>query len=341
MADKATPTITLAELYENQNQYIDALVIYKNLYRENPSEGLQNKIEELQNKIFKENTLEYSTIVDNLFTDEEKRIFHILPHDQYKAYKDSQADIKCEETYPEELTKLDKEDAVTESVAGLEIQDEITAIDQSLEAEKNEINVEETITPEDSNKDNGEIDELDEDKNEKLIPDIEKIPEIEDKDALEIEEPIETKTEKEKIEINESSEKGESLEDDISLEIEEDFNLEPDKPEVTMEELERPDEFRSIEELLENKIEENSQLDNVSGEPEQLIEKEELEILIKPQDENKIQSLLVSLSKIRPDIVERVLKENVGADTPFTEIKLSDLNYVIELLKVSENVETD
>jgi len=77
MTDKAAPTITLAELYENQDQSIDALVIYKNLNKENPSEDLQNKIDDLKDKIFKENTLEYSTIIDKIFTEEEKRLFHI------------------------------------------------------------------------------------------------------------------------------------------------------------------------------------------------------------------------------------------------------------------------
>ena len=45
---------------------------------------------------------------------------------------------------------------------------------------------------------------------------------------------------------------------------------------------------------------------------------------------------------IQPEYtVEKILKENVGSDTSLAEIKLSDLNSVIELLKVSENVERD
>lgn len=180
--DKAKPTITLAELYENQNQYIDALVIYKNLYKENPTEKLQNRINELKDVIFKENTLEYSAIIDKIFTEEEKRTFHILPHEQYKAYTESQTELKYEETYPEELTEMKDEET-----------------------------------------------------------------------------------------------------------------------------------FSS----------ENSEAEN------------------EPQNDDHILELLTKLSNLRPDIVERVLKENVGADTSLSEIKLSDLNFVVESLKVSINVEKE
>ncbi|MCK4695258.1 MAG: hypothetical protein KAT74_05835, partial [Candidatus Cloacimonetes bacterium] len=60
MTDKATPTLTLAQLYENQNQFLDALVIYQKLMKTKPSDELQNKINELKEKIFADNTLEYS-----------------------------------------------------------------------------------------------------------------------------------------------------------------------------------------------------------------------------------------------------------------------------------------
>ncbi|MCD6176933.1 MAG: hypothetical protein J7K29_03745 [Candidatus Cloacimonetes bacterium] len=190
MMDKATLTITLAELYENQHQYIDALMIYKILFKENQTEKLQNKIDELKDKIFDEDSLDYSSIIDQIFTKKEKKIFNILPHKQYKTYKESQIELKNEETYPEEFAK--------------EKEKEITITNTS--------------------------------------------------------------------------------EDDISLE------------------------------------EINQPVNN---------------------SENKILNLLIQLSHLKPDTVEKILKENVGSDTSLAEIKLSDLNSVIELLKVSENVERD
>jgi len=48
---KSTPTITLAELYESQNHLMDALLIYKYLKKENPSEEIKEKIDKLENKV--------------------------------------------------------------------------------------------------------------------------------------------------------------------------------------------------------------------------------------------------------------------------------------------------
>lgn len=40
---KSVPTITLAELYESQNHLMDALLIYKYLKKENPSEEIAER----------------------------------------------------------------------------------------------------------------------------------------------------------------------------------------------------------------------------------------------------------------------------------------------------------
>jgi hypothetical protein len=189
MTDKAKPTITLAELYENQNQYIDALVIYKNLYKENPTEKSQNKIDGLKDKIFNDKTLKYSTIIDKIFTEEEKKTFHILPHEQFKAYTESQAEMKNEETYPENLTEIKEEDVID----------------------------------------------------------------------------------------SKETEQAENVEEKLGTDMEH-------------------------------------------------------------QNKNQILEILTSLSNLKPEIVEKVLKENVGSDTSISGIKLSDLNFVVELLKAPENV---
>lgn len=279
MADKAVPTITLAELYEGQNQYVDALVIYKNLYKENPNEELQNKIDELKEIIFKENTLEYASITDKLFTDEEKRLFQILPHEQYKAYKDSITELDNQETFPEELSEIpDEEPVVTE--------------DHEIE------------------------DELDEDDSENLLDeenDIDVKPELDNlADNLEIEETGD-------IDLKESEDQ---------LKPEEDFDGEVTEPNLE-------------EELKEEQQEEQDQADNEPEEELLSSTKIDEDILLSDEedDDDHILNLLTDLSKMRPDIVERVLKENVENDASLADIKLSDLHYVVELLKVSENVE--
>lgn len=312
MADKPTPTITLAELYENQNQYIDALVIYKDLYKDDPTEELQSKIDELKDKIFKENTLEYSTIIDKIFTEEEKRIFHILPHDQFKAYKESQADLKNEETYPEELIEVKKEEAAP-----------VDIIESEIEEEK---------TP--------DIDDLTE-----LEVKIETEDSIELEDTLDIDDSIESEEKiviEETIEIEDTLDSDDKIEDDISLETDEEISGDMDKSEIIAEPNIQSDDIDSIEDLVEGEkeVEQNEIIDSEKTDPSGET-KDELETILAPKDENQILDLLTTLSTLRPDIVERVLKENVGSDKSLAEIKLSDLHFVIELLKVSNNVEKE
>ena len=158
MDDKAAPTITLAELYENQNQHIDALVIYKNLFKENPTDELENKIEELKIKIFQNNTMEYSSIIDKIFSEEEKRNFHILPHEQFKTYIDSQVNLENEETYPEDLKVTEEKVNIQseqnakfeENKIGIFPEDTIETLENDIKKESEEpVHPEETFeTPE-------------------------------------------------------------------------------------------------------------------------------------------------------------------------------------------------
>lgn len=337
MTDKATPTITLAELYENQDQYIDALVIYKNLNKENPTEELQNKINELKDIIFRENTLEYSTIIDKIFTEEEKRIFHILPHEQYKAYKESQADLKNDETYPEELTAIEEEDITPDEELKPETENETLEIEDpiepEIEPEEKEIFEQENTVNKVDDIEELIIDEEDEPKTEAEI-----VPEINELETPEIEETTEPelKTDDDKeINIDEALETDDQLEDDISLEIDEEIQKEPD---VTVEPESKTEEAVSIEDIMKNNAE--GQSDIIENEIE-IDPVDEMDTIIEPQTDNHILELLTNLSKMRPDIVDRVLKENIGPEASLAEIKLSDLHYVVELLKVSENVERD
>ena len=337
MTDKATPTITLAELYENQDQYIDALVIYKNLNKENPPEELQNKINELKDIIFKENTLEYSTIIDKIFTEEEKRIFHILPHEQYKAYKESQADLKNDETYPEELTAIEEEDITPDEELKPETENETLEIEDPIEPEI-EPEEEEIFEQENTVNKDDDIEELIIDEEDEPKPEAEIVPEINELEAPEIEETPETelKTDDDKeINIDEALETDDQLEDDISLEIDEEIQKEPD---VTVEPESKTEEAVSIEDIMKNNAE--GQSDIIENEIE-IDPVDEMDTIIEPQTDNHILELLTNLSKMRPDIVDRVLKENIGPEASLAEIKLSDLHYVVELLKVSENVERD
>ncbi len=113
MADKAKPTLTLAQLYEKQNQPLDALVIYQQLLNKEYSDELDEKIKDLKNKIFTDSSLEYNSVIDKIFTTEDKKNFKILPHDEYEAFILSQAQHTNEETYPEEMLKEQTQKADT------------------------------------------------------------------------------------------------------------------------------------------------------------------------------------------------------------------------------------
>ena len=84
---KSVPTITLAELYESQNHLMDALLIYKYLKKENPSKEIVEKIDKLENKIFSEIESQYPSVIQKIFTPEERKFFQILPHTQFLELK--------------------------------------------------------------------------------------------------------------------------------------------------------------------------------------------------------------------------------------------------------------
>ena len=326
MTDKAIPTITLAELYENQNQYIDALVIYKNLSKKNPTEELRKKIDELKDKIFNENTLEYSEIINKIFTAEEKRIFHILPHEQYKAYTESQAEMTNEETYPEELTEVKEEEIIHEEVAPEETEKnenevKTPVIDNSLEPEikiKEEEPIEEK--KEELTLEDGEIPDIVEEKNNEIGNELEPEPEIQVEETIEIDD---------------------ELEDDLSLEIDEDVSKDLEETETIPEPKTQSEDNKSFDDLMKNLPEEKEDVIDTKETEQSEDSEDKLDSDIELQGKNPILDLLTNLSNLRPDIVERVLKENVGTATSLSEIKLSDLNFVVELLKVSINVEKE
>ena len=371
MTDKATPTITLAELYENQNQYIDALVIYKKLYKDNASEELQNKIDELKDTIFKENTLEYSTIIDKIFTEEEKRIFHILPHEQYKAYTESQAELKYDETYPEELIEIKKEENILNDPGKLEIKekiipdyDDMVEPEELIEKESEElipddleipqVNEKKTIEPDDIlDSDNTLEDDISLEIDKDISDDLEKEeiplePNSKSEDLDTIEDIVERKEETEQKELSDTKETIESentldndlkSKDDISLEIDEDVSEDLEELEIIPEPVTQSEDEKPNEEQVEKKTEEKNEVIETEEPKESVNIKDELDAIEKSDDDNHILNLLTKLSEMRPDIVERVLKENVGQDRSLSEIKLSDLNFVVELLKASDNVE--
>ncbi|HPR17854.1 MAG TPA: hypothetical protein PLD62_06380, partial [Candidatus Cloacimonadota bacterium] len=90
MHDRINPTLTLAQLYENQNQLLDALVIYQKLQMRLPSDELQQKIDEIKSKVFEAKNLSFNPIIDQIFTLKDKKNFNILPHSSFRNFLLSQ-----------------------------------------------------------------------------------------------------------------------------------------------------------------------------------------------------------------------------------------------------------
>ncbi|RLC57387.1 MAG: hypothetical protein DRH89_03610, partial [Candidatus Cloacimonadota bacterium] len=190
MTEIPTPTLTLAELYESQNQLIDALVIYQRLYSKNPTEDLELKINELKDKVFDIEANKYDPIIDTIFSGDEIKKFGILPHQQYKAYVDSQKHADNQETYPEEMlekihasdeeTDLSKDESIedvlpiAESVDEPELLEQDTS-DQPSEHQLDEFEAEvidESAANIEEEKDIKELDEIEEKGIEKLVTEI-------------------------------------------------------------------------------------------------------------------------------------------------------------------------
>ncbi len=75
-------TQTLAKLYEKQEMYMEAYIIYKKIFLDTKSEEIKKKITELGEKIIDES--QYSQITLNIFDKKELAEYSIFPEKQYK-----------------------------------------------------------------------------------------------------------------------------------------------------------------------------------------------------------------------------------------------------------------
>ena len=91
------PTVTLADLYESQNQFLDAYVIYKYIYSMHPETHIKEKLYSLEKKIFEEYEKEYDPIIKKIFSKEEIEKFKILPTQQFSQYQEIESSF-IEET---------------------------------------------------------------------------------------------------------------------------------------------------------------------------------------------------------------------------------------------------
>jgi hypothetical protein len=75
-----TPTVTLAKLFEEQNQFFDALATYELIAQNDSSPAIREKIEALHARILNDPSNRYDSRIEKLFTPEELAYLKILSH---------------------------------------------------------------------------------------------------------------------------------------------------------------------------------------------------------------------------------------------------------------------
>ncbi|MBN2461923.1 MAG: hypothetical protein JXB60_09990 [Candidatus Cloacimonetes bacterium] len=130
MNENIKPTLTLAQLYESQNQLVEALVIYQKLRTTNSSLEIEKKIDELTENIFSNLKGNYTQLINSIFTTAEKKYFKILPHEDYINLTRSSDDIDEVSSLRDILTE---DESMEESIKkpGFDIEEEDEAIQAS------------------------------------------------------------------------------------------------------------------------------------------------------------------------------------------------------------------
>lgn len=87
---KIPPTITLAQLYEAQQQFFDAYLIYKKILENNPDEEIEERMIQAKKRIFIDSNLHYQEITNLIFNKEDKEYFQIIPDENYQNFVNAQ-----------------------------------------------------------------------------------------------------------------------------------------------------------------------------------------------------------------------------------------------------------
>ncbi len=78
------PTLTLAKLFEEQNQFYDALAAYELIGQTDTSPAIRQKIESLQMHILSDPNQKYDPRIEKLFSPEELAYLKILNHSAFE-----------------------------------------------------------------------------------------------------------------------------------------------------------------------------------------------------------------------------------------------------------------
>ena len=135
------PTLTLARLFEEQNQFYDALAAYELISQNDPSPELRERIEDLHLRILNDPNRNYDPRLEQLFSPEELAYLKILDHQGFsnmakareKLIEEMQgSELIFSEVMPEEVLVDESElDALKEILEEIEQQAQISLISET------------------------------------------------------------------------------------------------------------------------------------------------------------------------------------------------------------------
>ncbi len=127
------PTLTLAKLFEEQNQFYDALAIYEILGQSDSSPLIREKIETLQSRILSDPNLRYDERIEKLFSPEELAYLKILNHSAFENLSRIQSQF-AEGASDYEVVLEDEESANKPTVSSYEVRRMVDEIDNLSES---------------------------------------------------------------------------------------------------------------------------------------------------------------------------------------------------------------
>jgi hypothetical protein len=122
------PTLTLAKLFEEQNQFYDALAAYELIGQSDSSPAIRQKVEALQMRILSDPNLKYDPRIEKLFSPEELAYLKILNHSAFENLSKVQEQI-VEGNSAYEIIFEDEEIEENETDPATELQKMLEEID--------------------------------------------------------------------------------------------------------------------------------------------------------------------------------------------------------------------
>ena len=123
------PTLTLAKLFEEQNQFYDALAAYELIGQSDSSPSIRQKVESLQMRILSDPNLKYDPRIEKLFSPEELAYLKILNHSAFENLSRVQEQIVEGNSSYDIVFEDDDEPVQTETDPATELQKMLEEID--------------------------------------------------------------------------------------------------------------------------------------------------------------------------------------------------------------------